>query len=131
MNANMSVEEQTNKYNELIAMHVKGLQSENFIFEITKCCNYSTLVFMCKEAKLCDLFTRVAKHFECQNLVSLYLLDQNGNKITIPFNSVKVLKEFIIENTQVNNRIMKPIYDIPLPVVYRIYLDDGCHHDHA
>lgn len=124
----MDLNEQTNKYNELLSMHLKEIPNKMFTFEVTKCCNYSTLVFLYKEDMLSNLFIQVAKHFGCQRLISLYILDQEGHKIQIPFNTRSTLKEFIFE--QQNNRILKPIYDVPLPVVYRIYFDDGHHHEH-
>ena len=126
---NLSLEEQTNKYNQLVSNHLKEIPSKMFTFELTKCCNYSTLVFLYKEDKLSDLFIQVAKHFGCQKLVSLYLLDQQGQKVLVPFNSRTLIKDFILEYTQSNNRILKPIYDVPLPVIYRIYIDDGHIHD--
>ena len=124
----MDLETQTNKYNDLLTQHLKEVPGRMFTFEVTKCCNYSTLVFLYKEDMVCDLFLQVAKHFGCQRLISLYILDQEGHKILIPFNTRSTLKEFIFE--QQNNRILKPIYDVPLPVVYRIYFDDGHHHEH-
>lgn len=124
----MDLETQTNKYNDLLTQHLKEVPGRMFTFEVTKCCNYSTLVFLYKEDKVCDLFLQVAKHFGCQRLISLYILDQEGHKILIPFNTRSTLKEFIFE--QQNNRILKPIYDVPLPVVYRLYFDDGHHHEH-
>jgi len=124
----MDLETQTNKYNDILTQHLKEVPGRMFTFEVTKCCNYSTLVFLYKEDMVCDLFLQVAKHFGCQRLISLYILDQEGHKIQIPFNTRSTLKEFIFE--QQNNRILKPIYDVPLPVVYRIYFDDGHHHEH-
>ena len=125
----LSLEEQTNKYNNLISSHLKEAPNKMFIFEVTKCCNYSTLVFLYKEDMVSNLFLQVAKHFGCQKLVSLYMLDQEGQKVLVPFNIYMSLKEFIFEQTN-NQRLLKPIYDVPLPVVYRIFLDDGHHHDH-
>jgi hypothetical protein len=125
-----SLEEQTDKYNELISNYLKEIPSKMFSFELTKCCNYSTLVFLFKEDKLSDLFLQVAKHFGCPNLISLYILDSEGQKMLIPFNSSTLVKDFVFEHTQANNRILKPIYNVPLPVVYRIYIDDGHTHVH-
>ena len=125
----LSLAEQTNRYNELISNHLKEIPSKMFTFEVTKCCNYSTLLFLYREDKLSDLFVQAAKHFGCQKLVSLYLLDQQGLKVLVPFNSSTLIKDFIFEHTQTSNRILKPIYDVPLPVVYRIYIDDGHVHD--
>ena len=125
-----TLEEQTNKYNQLISDFLKEIPGKMFTFEVTKCCNYSTLVFLFKEDKLSDLFLQAAKHFGCQTLVSLYILDSEGQKVLIPFNSRTLVKDFIFDHTQANNRILKPIYDVPLPVVYRIYIDDGHSHTH-
>ena len=122
----LSLEDQINKYNDLVSTHLKEIPGKMFTFELTKCCNYSTLVFLYTEDKLIDLFFQVAKHFGCKTLVSLYILDQEGRKVMVPLNSSTTLKEFIFENAH----ILKPVYDIPLPVVYRIYLDDGHHYDH-
>lgn len=119
------IEDQTNKYNELIASHLKGIPGQMFTFEITKCCGYSTLVFLYKEDKLMDLFIMVAKHFGCKNVLGLYIINSNEEKIKLPFNSITTLKEFIYDNTQSDNRNLVPVYDLPLPVVYRIYFDDG------
>ena len=126
----LSLEEQTNRYNQLISNHLKEIPGRMFTFEVTKCCNYSTLLFLYREDKLSDLFIQAAKHFGCKKLVSLYLLDQQGQKILVPFNSSTLIKDFIFEHTQYFNRILKPIYDVPLPVVYRIYIDDGHSHVH-
>ena len=124
----MDLIDQTNKYNELLSMHLKQLSNTMFTFELTKCCNYSTFVFLYKEDKVCDLFLQVGKHFGCKQLASLYLLDKEGQKVQIPFNSHTTLREFILEHS--NSQNLKPVYDLPLPVVYRIYLDDGHHHHH-
>ena len=131
----LSLEDQITKYNDLIAMHLKEIPGKMFTFELTKCCNYSTLVFLFKEDRISDLYIQVAKHFGCKNLVSLYLLTKDGQKIQVPFNSNTTLKEFILEfahgPAQCNTcRILKPVYDLPMPVVYRIYLDDGHNHEH-
>ena len=126
----LSLEEQTNRYNQLISTHLKEISGKMFTFEVTKCCNYSTLVFLYREDKICDLFIQVAKHFGSQKLVSLYIQSSEGQKVLVPFNSNTLIKDFIFEYTQSNNRILKPIYDVPLPVVYRIYLDDGHEHSH-
>ena len=121
------IEDQTNKYNDLVASYFKEIPGRMFVFEVTKCCGYSTLVFLYKEDKVMDLFCQVAKHFGCKNVQGLYISKPNGERIKLPFNSNTTLKEFIFTNTQVNNRNLVPIYDVPLPVVYRIYFDDGHH----
>ena len=122
-------QEQIEKYNHLLDMYVKEIPGKMFIIELTKCCNYSTFVLMYKEESLIDLYRRVSFHMGC-DIVSLYILTSDNIRITVPINSNKTIREFIYTQTDLNNRNMKPVYDMPLPVVYRIYLDDGHHHDH-
>ena len=121
-------QEQMLKYNNLLDMYVKEIPGKMFIIELTKCCNYSTFVLMYRDESLIDLYRRVSFHMGC-DIVSLYILTSNNSRITVPINN-KTLKEFIYTQTDLNNRTMRPVYDVPLPVVYRIYLDDGHHHDH-
>ena len=46
----------------------------------------------------------------------------------IPISSLTTIKDFVFENTSKEPRNLVPIYSLPLPVVYRVYLDDGhCH----
>ena len=48
--------------------------------------------------------------------------------VPVPMSSLKKVREFVYENISPESRNLKPVYPIPLPVVYRIYLDDGhCH----
>jgi hypothetical protein len=54
--------------------------------------------------------------------------DKTDNLVLIPISSLTRISEFIFENTAKEPRNLEPIYPLPLPVVYRIYLDDGhCH----
>jgi len=122
----MNREEQKTKYDELLANHIKEIPGRMFIFEITKCCFYSTFVFMYKDERIIDLYQRVSHHFGT-TVVSLYIVGANNDRIPIPLNSVMTVKEFVNENIDGNVRNMAPIYELPLPVVYRIYYDDGFH----
>ena len=122
-------QDQIEKYNHLLDMYVKEIPGKMFIIELSKCCNYSTFVLMYREETLIDLYRRVSFHMGC-DIVSLYILTSDNRRITVPINSNKTMKEFIYTQTDLNNRTMRPVYDLPLPVVYRIYLDDGHHHDH-
>jgi hypothetical protein len=48
--------------------------------------------------------------------------------IQVPISSLKSVRDFVFSNTAIQPRNLEPIYSLPLPVVYRIYLDDGhCH----
>lgn len=122
-------EEQIIKYNNLFDNYVKEIPGRMFVIEVTKCCDYSTFVLMYRDETLIDLYRRVSLHM-CCDIVSLYIITPDKRRIAIPINSKKTMKEFIYVQTDSNNRNMKPIYDVPLPVVYRVYLDDGHHHEH-
>jgi hypothetical protein len=115
----------TNKLNEFINQY----PGKMILFEVTKCCNYSTFVFMYKDEMLSDLYNRVAHHFESDDIVSLYIISDNGERIKIPFSPLTKIKDYIITNTAVNSRNMKPVYSLPAPVVYRIYINDGHNHN--
>ena len=50
------------------------------------------------------------------------------NLIPVPVSSLTTVKEFVFNNTAKEPRNLEPVYKIPFPVVYRVYLDDGhCH----
>ena len=125
-----------------------------YIFEITKFCGYSTFIYMYKDETINDLYNRVSHHFSCKDIKGLYidnnlykyiddakkneLSNNNSNAcccskkkdwcIHIPLSSLTTIKEFIFYNTAKEPRNLEPIYPLPSPVVYRIYLDDGhCH----
>ena len=127
-----------------------------YIFEVTKLCGYSTFVFMYKDETLLDLYNRISHHFGCRDIKGLYIdnhlhkksrtsnntriNDNNNNKacccidkdnlISVPFSSLTSVKDFIFNNTAKEPRNLAPVYPLPVPVVYRIYLDDGHCHDH-
>ena len=121
-----------------------------YIFEITKLCGYSTFVFMYKDETMLDLYNRVSHHFGCKDIKGLYIdnnifktlndnKDDNKNSntncckktdnlIPVPVSSLTTVKEFVFNNTAKEPRNLEPVYKIPFPVVYRVYLDDGhCH----
>jgi hypothetical protein len=53
---------------------------------------------------------------------------KTDNLIPVPLSSLTTVKEFVFNNTAKEPRNLEPIYKIPFPVVYRVYLDDGnCH----
>ena len=129
-----------------------------YIFEITKFCGYSTFIFMYKDETMLDLYNRISHHFSCNDIKGLYInnhLNTNTNAnanantnrgnvctenncctccadkskyIQVPISSLKSVRDFVFSNTAKEPRNLEPIYSLPLPVVYRIYLDDGhCH----
>jgi hypothetical protein len=149
---------ESNVYNKKINDFLNEIPGRIYVFEITKFCGYSTFIFMYKDETLLDLWSRISHHFSCNDIKGLYIdscLNKNetnddainnnntvcndNNKccccaiktdkyIPVPMSSLKKVREFVYENISAESRNLKPVYPIPLPVVYRIYLDDGhCH----
>jgi len=151
----------TNDYYKRVYEYNTEVQARMYIFEITKFCGYSTLVYMYKDETMSDLYNRISYHFGCKNIKGLYIesylhknnscisdvnknqknqtqnntnncccLNKKDNLIPISISSLTRISEFIFENTAKEPRNLEPIYPLPLPVVYRIYLDDGHCHEH-
>jgi hypothetical protein len=101
------------------------LSNKMYCFEVSKCCGYSSLVYVYKSANVIDLYNNIYHHFRCNQIVELYLLNKDNLKISINDYMDKSMTEFIQILTDASNRILEPIYPLPLPVVYKLYLDDG------
>ena len=156
--------DESNVYNKKINDFLCEFPGRMYVFEITKFCGYSTLIFMYKDETMLDLWNRVSHHFSCHDIKCLYIdscldkktkndanaandnnsnnnntvcnddnkcsccKDKTGKYIPVPMSSLKTVRQFVCENIASGNRNLEPIYPIPSPVVYRIYLDDGhCH----
>ena len=103
----------------------RTMSSNKFIIEATKCCGYSDLIVTYKERSLVDLHRDIFDTFICvQETSQLYVLHKDVNiteKLTIPKDFILTTRSFIANNPD----YFSPIYSLPSPVVYRIYLDDG------
>jgi len=109
------------------------LPAKKYILEITKCCGYSTWVTVYKRRTIDDLYQCVQDTFEMEpeKNFSLYLLHQETK---IPKRLEKTdprsLREIFTDSE--NAKFLIPIYPVPAPIIYRVYLDDGnCHNHHG
>lgn len=167
MNTNTDHDNESNAYNKKVNDYLNEIPGRLYVFEITKLCGYSTLIFMYKDETMLDLWNRVSHHFSCHDIKGLYIdsylnrvntddkandssmanANDNANNtvcndntkcsccsvktgkyIPVPMSSLKTIRQFVYENISAESRNLVPIYPIPIPVVYRIYLDDGhCH----
>jgi hypothetical protein len=124
----MDADEQKIKYDQLLADHIKEIPGKMYTFEVTKCCFYSSFVYRYKDERIIDLYSKVSQHFGT-TVLSLYILTADNRRIQVPINGQMSVREFVNKNTEVNNRNLTPVYGLPMPVVYRIYYDDGFHCD--
>jgi hypothetical protein len=117
-----------NKYQDKLDEHLHNMTNVMFTFEITKACGYSTFVTVYKEETLIDLYVKVIEHFSLHDLKELFFYAPTGERIRIPL-SKQTISEFIKKHTiGLNNSVnLVPIYTLPRPVIYRLYLDEcGC-----
>ena len=121
MNNNSSVN--IISYDDQITSLMRQLQNQNYTFEITKCCNYSTFVLVNRTGTLLDLFKAVSLHFDCPDIKSLYVVNiQTKEKRRIPLTDTVRISKYILDQPR---EFFIPIYPVPMQVVYRVYLDDG------
>lgn len=112
------------EYNQSINNHM-------VIFEVTKCCKYSTLVTIYKTQTLNDLHNTIFHHMGLTDLSFklFFISNETGLNISVPFSYMNVYEFIKLHNTCSPARIV-PIYPIPDPVVYRIFIDYGPAHEH-
>ena len=117
-----------NSYQDKMGEYVESIKNLMYTFEVTKCCGYSTFITVYKDESLLDLYNRIALHFGGIEIDDLFFIDTNGEKIKIPL-SKKLIFQFVREQTISRPIRWTPVYPVPCPVVYRVFLDDGHCHD--
>jgi hypothetical protein len=100
------------------------LSNNHFIFELTKCCNYTEWVTILKNYTVSDLY-RTIKNVLCNQNIRLFVKDQYNNVLHL-FESDLIIKQLIHSNST----FFTPVYPLPYQVVYKIYIDDGHNHIH-
>lgn len=109
------------KFNE----YTHNMHNLMFIFEVTKCCGYSTFVTVYKNQTLIELYSNIISHFGNIEIKELYFMSQEQQRINLPI-SKQTVAEFIRANVICNPIRLSPIYALPSPTVYRLHLNDGC-----
>ena len=118
-----------NQYKEKFDEFLRNTHNLMFTFEVTKCCGYSTFIIIYKEQPLIDIYKTIINHFGCNiKIKQLYFLSSDNERIFVPISS-QTTSEFIRSYTSCSPVKLVPIYDLPNPVIYRLFLDDD--HDHC
>ena len=128
-----------NGYQEKFNEYIESINNFMYIFEITKCCGYSTFITIYKDETLIDLYKKIVLHFGGIEIDGLYYIanvkadiEENSSilkeiHIKVPL-STKPIFQFVRENVICKPQKLVPVYPLPNPIVYRLYLDDGhCH----
>jgi len=100
------------------------LHQHHYIFELTKTCGYSEWVVIHKKATCRELISNIKRLLETEKF-ELYVKDKFNNKFVLQ-ESDYVLYNMLITNYS----FFLPVYPIPYPVVYTIFIDDGHVHEH-
>jgi hypothetical protein len=114
-----------------------NISNTKYIIEVSKLCGYSEFLFVFKEYTLLDLYKNVSFQFICKDINCLFIRNEETKvKFRIPITELITIREFITDiqnstNMEIKN-MLKPVYPLPNPIVYRIYLDDcHCHDEHC
>ena len=120
----MSNEASADRYFRYINEYIERVQTtDKYIkFIISKVCGYSIFVTLYKEETLEDLYKYVGYELENNGLNRLYIKSPLNEENLIERNSVNI-KEFI------KNKKIKPCYQVPAPIVYHFWVDDGKIHN--
>lgn len=121
-----------NHYQDKYVEFINHVFKSTFVFEVTKCCGYSTFVSVYKNQTIMDLYSNIIHHFGGSlKIKNLFFISPENERIQIPISNQK-LSDFVSSYVICNPIKLVPIYELPKPVVYRIYLDDGsCSEDHC
>jgi hypothetical protein len=111
--------------------YVNGLTNQHIMLEVTKLCGYGCFMPVNKKATLIELYDSVSRLFE-REIIELFFRNEDVlEKIIVPISSQITLQEFIFKHNSGPSCVIKPIYPVPMKVVYRLYFDDGhTHGDH-
>jgi hypothetical protein len=113
-------------YNNKLNTYFNRITQTKYLFEITKCCEYSEFLSIYKEYNLAELYKATMHQFAMNQLNELFVLNELREKLIIPNDENIQIKDFI----NMNNAFFRPIYPLPATVVYRVYFDDGHVHIH-
>ena len=116
-------------YTTKLDSYVRSISNSKYIFEVTKLCGHGEFILIGKDDTLLELYNIISKHFECKDIRSLFFSD-GIKRYKIPISGINTIRKFVTNGQSDPNlkNYFKPLYPIPTPVVYRIYLDDGhCH----
>lgn len=122
MNNNFS---SLSNYESVLKEYNKQLGSSQYLFLIKKCCGYSFLFPFHREATISEFYRFIGYELKPSNPIHLYLNHELlCLKKEIPPLDVS-LRDYLKD--PIDNKLIKPLYKIPAPVVYELYLDDGNH----
>ena len=113
-----------NRYHDKLNEHINDMTNNMYTFEVTKCCGYSTFVTIYKNENLLDLYSNIIDHFGGIEIKALLFYTPTGERIRIHISKNKI-SDFVKDNITCNPPKLVPVYPLPNPVIYCLYVDDG------
>jgi len=117
-------------YNDYLDKYIIRIKENSGIYQfiIEKCCGYSFLIHIHKDLTLNDLYKMIGLEMENNGFNKLYKAINYNNDNLVP-RTTQSIKSYICASVLVASPLnrLKPIYSLPDPIVYRLYLDDGFH----
>ena len=121
-------EHMINVYNDKMNNYITRIPNTHYMLEITKNCGYSEFMTIKKDKPLTKLFQKISSTCHVPiNSLYVYSSVVPANKMIIPYDANISLRQYISSNVS----HFRPIYPLHLPVVYKIYYDDGYSHEHS
>jgi hypothetical protein len=123
------MEKNSNEFNIKLNDYINTIPNSKYIFEVTKLCGYGEFVLVFKDDSVLDVYKTISKQFNAPDIKSLFLTD-GVKRFKLPLTETFSIRNFITrcQNDETQSKYLTPIYPLPSPVVYRIYIDDGhCH----
>lgn len=111
------------------------IPNTSYIIQVSKICGYSEFLFIFKSFTLIDLYKYVSIQFSCNDIKRLFIKNEKTNTTrTIPVTDKITMQQFVVLINKGNDEIkgmLTPVYPLPDPVVFKIYIDDGhCNGEH-
>lgn len=113
-------------YQEKLNGYISKIMSNNYSIQllISKSCGYSFLIHVNVHATLDDLYKIVSGEMENNGHNKLYHNKPYNEHTLIPRSNYN-FKDYI------KSLNLQPVYEMPAPVVYLVWLDDGQHHENC
>ena len=116
-----------NKHDEFL----RNINNLMFTFEVEKLCGYSTFITIYKNQTLIDLYSNIIHHFGNTEIKELFFITPQNERINIPISN-KTVSDFVSSYIICNPIKLVPIYELPNPVIYRLFLnDEHCNKEHC
>jgi hypothetical protein len=113
---------------------LKRIPDTMFIFEVTKLCGYGEFAIVYKNASLTDFHRSVSNCFGTSTINNLFFMNPETKvRYEIPKSDFFTVRDLItkFQNDPELKKSIKPVYDLPANIVYKIYYDDGHTHVHG